>query len=212
VNILVAEDSPHQRELVVFLLEQWGFDVVQAADGDRAWELLSRPDSPALALLDSVMPGLGGPELCRRLRDEVPARPRHLILLTSRTSPEDVEQGLEAGADDYVAKPFREGELRARLKAGRRSLDLKLRLADRVGELEGALLRIRQLEGILPVCSYCRRIHDADGDWQSLETFLAARSRARFTHDICPTCYTDVVEPELRAFREGLRGRNPPEL
>jgi CheY-like chemotaxis protein len=211
MKILVAEDSPHQREVLRLLLEDWGFEVEAVEDGDRAWTALKRSDSPHLAILDSVMPGLSGPEICRRLRAARDGRPRHVLLLTSRTSPADIEQGLDAGADDYVGKPFRESELRARLRAGQRAVELQVQLAVRVVELETALDRIRQLEGILPICSYCRKIRDGQADWQPLEKFLSARSRARFSHDICPSCYSSVVEPELDAFRTSLRdGSGPP--
>jgi CheY-like chemotaxis protein len=177
---------------------------VAVEDGTRAWSALQEPDAPCLVLLDSVMPGESGPELCRRLRAEGPERPRHVVLLTSRSAPADLEQGLEAGADDYICKPFRESELRARLRAGQRAVGLQMRMADHAAELQAALDRIRQLEGVLPICSYCRKIRDGESDWQSLERFLSSRSRAQFSHDICPSCYESVVEPELEAFRDSM--------
>lgn len=198
IKVLLAEDSTEQRDFLETLLASWGYPVVSAKDGDEAWTLLQAPDAPALLLLDSVMPGASGPQICRRLRDTRAKRARHIILLTACASPEDVETGLDAGADDFVAKPFNETELRARLRAGERHVRLQEELGRRVVEVEKALERIKQLEGILPLCSYCKRIREGERAWQPLESFISRRSKAKFSHDICPDCWTYVVEPELK--------------
>jgi len=197
--VLLAEDSPEQRDFLEILLISWGFPVITARDGDEAWSLLQAPDAPSLVILDSVMPGLSGPQICRKLRDTRAKRARHVLLLTARAAPEDVETGLDAGADDFVAKPFNELELRARLRAGERHVRLQVELGKRVVEVEKALERIRQLEGILPLCSYCRRIRDGETAWQPLECFIQHRSKTQFSHDICPDCWTYVVEPGLKS-------------
>lgn len=207
MNVLLAEDSPHQRAVLEVLLESWGYGVVAVADGEEAWAALQKPDAPSLLLLDSVMPGIDGPELCRRLALHRALRPLHVILLTSLAEAEDIERGLEAGADDYVKKPYEERELRARLSAGRRSVLLQRELEARVRQLEEAATRIRQLEGILPICSYCRKIREEEQQrWQPIETYVSRRSKARFSHGICPDCYEQHVEPELRALKEGTAG------
>ena len=208
MRVLLAEDSPHQRAVLEVLLGSWGYDPVPAVDGDEAWALLQQPDAPSLLVLDAVMPGIDGPELCRRLAAHRSSRPLHVLLLTSLTGPEDIERGLEAGADDYVKKPFDERELRARLNVGRRAVLLQRELEARVRQLEEAVARIRQLEGILPICSYCRKIREEEGprQWQALETFFARRSKTKFSHDVCPDCYTQHVEPELRAFEREAEG------
>jgi CheY-like chemotaxis protein len=198
MKLLLAEDSGDQREFLEVLLGEWGFPVVSVKDGDEAWRLLQDADAPPLLLLDSVMPGLSGPQICRRLRETRSRRARHIILLTARATPEDVESGLDAGADDFIAKPFNETELRARLRAGERHVRLQQELGRRITEVESALERIRQLEGILPLCSYCRRIRENERAWQPLESFIARRSKTTFSHDICPDCWTYVVEPDLR--------------
>lgn len=205
MNVLLAEDSPHQRAALEVLLEAWDYTVVSAADGQEAWALLQTADAPSLLLLDSVMPGLDGPELCRRLAPARAQRPLHVILLTSLAGAEDIERGLEAGADDYVKKPFDERELRARLSVGRRAVLLQRELEARMRQLEEAASRIRQLEGILPICSYCRRIREEEQKrWQSIEAFVSRRSKAQFSHDVCPDCYRRHVEPELRALEDGM--------
>jgi diguanylate cyclase (GGDEF)-like protein len=129
-KILIAEDDPASRRLLEARLPKWGYEVVAAADGAKAWELLQADEGPRLAILDWMMPGLDGAELCRRLR----ARPKepyvYVILLTVLDREEDVVRGMEAGADDFVSKPFHPNELRARLRAGERIIDLQTRLAE----------------------------------------------------------------------------------
>ncbi|MBI3855680.1 MAG: response regulator [Planctomycetes bacterium] len=208
-RILVAEDEYFQRSALESLLQGWTYDVVSAADGAEAWTLLQRPDAPPLAILDSRMPGMTGPEICTRLRREVPVRPRHVILLTGQTDPSDVQRGLEAGADDYVRKPFDEVELRARVRAGIRSIALKTELAERIRELESAMDCIRTLEEILSICSYCRRIHDEGGRWQKLEDYVSSHSLARFSHGVCPACYDSVIVPQLKKLKEESPGGDP---
>jgi diguanylate cyclase (GGDEF)-like protein len=124
VRILIAEDDPISRRMLSSRLQKWGYEVVATADGNEAWEVMSRPDAPSLAILDWEMPGLDGPEVCRRVRALEREPYVYVLLLTARTRGEDVVAGLEAGADDYVAKPFEANELKVRLRAGRRILDL----------------------------------------------------------------------------------------
>jgi DNA-binding response OmpR family regulator len=197
MRILVAEDDLPQREALQALLGAWGYDVIAVADGLEAHRVLGGPEAPALALLDSRMPGMDGPSVCRRMRRDRPEQPVHLILLTVSTAPEEVERGLEAGADDYVGKPFHEAELRARIRAGLRLVAFRLELADRVRDLEAALDRVKKLEGILPICGYCKKIRDDGGAWEQLESYISRRSEARFSHGICPDCYTRIVEPQV---------------
>jgi len=109
-------------------LGRWGYRAIAACDGDQAWNLLQQPDAPRLAILDWMMPGLSGPELCRRVRSQGREPYTYLLLLTARSQKEDLIEGMEAGADDYVTKPFDAQELNVRLRAGRRILDLQAEL------------------------------------------------------------------------------------
>jgi diguanylate cyclase (GGDEF)-like protein len=134
VKILIADDEAISRKILESRLGKWGYDVVVATDGTEAWNALQGPDAPSLAILDWEMPGMDGVEVCRRLRQvdlnpqgrgpELQAHYVYVILLTSKTRGEDMVAGMEAGADDYVAKPFDANELKVRLRAGRRILDL----------------------------------------------------------------------------------------
>jgi two-component system cell cycle response regulator len=143
--ILIAEDEPVSRRLLEHTLERWGHRVLSAADGDEAWHLLSGAAAPAIAILDRQMPGLDGLEICRRARDSVDLRARYLILLTASDRPQDIVHGLDAGADDYIAKPFHPEELRARLNAGERIVGLQQNLEAKIVQLANALDNVNSL-------------------------------------------------------------------
>ena len=155
------------------------------------------------------MPGLDGLEVCRRARARTDARPLYIILLTARADRQDTIDGLDAGADDYVTKPFDAAELRARVSVGVRVAELQGELAARIADLEQALARVDQLHGILPICSYCKKVRNDGDSWQQVEAYVSAHSAVRFSHGVCPECEKTVVQPELdelrraRALREG---------
>lgn len=128
MKILIAEDDPISRRLLETILGKWGYEVVVALDGAQAWKILEARDSPKLAILDWMMPGMDGIEVCRRVRDRDGAPYVYVLLLTARSQREDLVQGMEAGADDYVTKPFDANELKVRLRAGRRILELQEQL------------------------------------------------------------------------------------
>jgi diguanylate cyclase (GGDEF)-like protein len=130
VRILLAEDDAVSRRLLQAVLEQWGYEVILASDGAEAWQVLSGERAPLLAILDWVMPEMDGIEVCRRLRADEEPPYIYAILLTGRSEARDVVQGLDAGADDYITKPFDSNELRVRLRAGRRILELQSALLD----------------------------------------------------------------------------------
>jgi two-component system cell cycle response regulator len=129
VKILIAEDDRTSRRMLVAMAARWGYDPVVTENGADAWSVLQEPDAPRLALLDWNMPVLDGLEVCRRLRALPTTDPPYVIILTSRGTTGDVVNGLEAGANDFVAKPYDNEELQARLRVGRRMLDLQAHLA-----------------------------------------------------------------------------------
>jgi phosphoserine phosphatase RsbU/P len=188
MKILIADDEAVSRMILERTLRGWGHEVVAVSDGLQAWKILDDSAAPRLALLDWMMPELEGPEICRRVRQVIRPVSPYLILLTSKTATEDVVAGLESGADDYLAKPFDRAELRSRIKVGERVVALQEKLDDRVRELEESLTRVKQLQGLLPICAWCKSIRK-DGDyWQSVETYIADHADVRFTHGICPVC------------------------
>jgi diguanylate cyclase (GGDEF)-like protein len=125
MNVLAAEDNPVFQSMLRALLTKWGYDVVVARDGLEAWRILESAAAPRMAILDWMMPGMDGVELCRHVRGAAREPYIYILLLTARTESEDLVQGMEAGADDYLTKPFNAHELRVRLRAGRRILDLQ---------------------------------------------------------------------------------------
>jgi DNA-binding response OmpR family regulator len=197
MKILLAEDNPSSRHALEAHLRQWGYDVVSTADGREAWEALQGAGAPRLALLDWMMPGLDGVEVCRLVRGRSNGDPPYIILVTAKTAQEDIVLGLESGADDYLTKPVDRDELRARLEAARRIVELQESLSARVRELEDALARVRQLHGLLPICCYCKKVRDDKNYWQQVESYIAAHSDVRFSHGICPDCFETVVRPQL---------------
>jgi phosphoserine phosphatase RsbU/P len=201
VRILIAEDDAVSRHVLQATLTKWRHEVVVTTDGTQALELLRRDDRPSLAILDWMMPGLDGVQVCREARATPTGHGVYLILLTAKSQKDDVVAGLEAGADDYVLKPFDHAELRARIQVGIRTLALHQALGDRVRELEAAMAQIEVLQGILPICSYCKKVRDDQDYWQQVESYISAHSEARFSHCICPDCFQEIVEPELAALR-----------
>jgi sigma-B regulation protein RsbU (phosphoserine phosphatase) len=200
MRILIAEDDLVSRKMLEATLARWGYEVVITSDGEAAWQALRAPDAPRLAILDWMMPGLDGVDVCRNLRASATNQPIYVILLTAKGNKADIVSGLQAGADDYIVKPFDREELRARVQAGVRIVELQASLAARVKELEEAIRRVKTLQGLLPICSYCKRVRN-DGDyWQQVESYVSDHSDARFSHGICPDCYESVVKPQLQTL------------
>jgi sigma-B regulation protein RsbU (phosphoserine phosphatase) len=197
MKILIAEDDPVSRRVLVATLDKFGYEVVVAANGTEAWAALQSADAPHLAILDWMMPEIEGVELCRRVRATPTATPPYLILLTAKSGKEDVVAGLDAGANDYLTKPFDRAELRARVQVGAHVLELQRNLAERVRELETALSQVKQLQGLLPICSYCKKIRDGENYWQRVDSYLTEHTDVLFSHGICPDCYRTVVQPQL---------------
>src|SRR5438105_2291741 len=125
MKILIADDDPFSRRILEKTLGDWGYEVLAASDGAEAWRLLAQPDAPKLAILDWIMPGLDGVDICRRERQLARERYTYLLLLTSKTTKTDIIEGLQAGADDYVCKPVDLSELKLRLRAGCRIVNLQ---------------------------------------------------------------------------------------
>jgi diguanylate cyclase (GGDEF)-like protein len=157
MRILIAEDGPVSRRLLEAALIKWGYDLVIARNGAEAWDVLKREGAPQLAILDWMMPELDGLEVCRRVREAAQSSPTYIILLTAKNSREDAALGLQAGADDYLTKPFNRAELRARLQIGVRVIELQRSLADRVRQLERAEAELRLLSLTDDLTNLCNR-------------------------------------------------------
>jgi sigma-B regulation protein RsbU (phosphoserine phosphatase) len=206
MKVLIAEDDLVPRRLLEAALTDWGYEVIVAADGNEAWSILQEPDAPLLAILDWMMPGMAGVEVCRRVRDLSKSEPTYIILLTSRGAKEDIVAGLTSGANDYITKPFNREELQARVEVGKKVVQLQRTLVERVRELETALAQVKQLQGLLPICTYCKKVRDDRNYWDQVDAYLLKHSEVRFSHGICPDCWTKVVQPQVDEFRQELSG------
>ena len=192
MQVLIAEDDRVTGEILARTLQRWDHQTTLVTDGSQAWSYLRDTTAPTLAILDWMMPEMDGPDVCRRVRDERPDANMYLLLVTAREGRADVVAGLDAGADDYIIKPFDPEELRARVSVGIRVLGLQQKLAERVSELQAALSNVKQLRGLLPICSYCKRIRGDDQYWMQVEGYIAEHSDAQFSHGICPSCYANI--------------------
>lgn len=197
VSVLVADDDAVSRTVVAAMLRKGGYSVRLAGDGGEAWAILREPDAPSIAVIDWMMPVIDGPEICRRLREVASQSHIYVILLTSRDASADIVAGLRSGADDYLTKPAREDELLARVNVGARVIKLQQALTDRVKSLEQALSNVKHLEGLLPICSYCKSIRDDQNYWRRVETYISEHSDVQFSHSFCPDCYERYVKPQL---------------
>lgn len=149
MRILIAEDDLVSSRVLAITLTNWGHDVVITDNGLEAWAVLQQGNAPRLAIIDWMMPGLDGPEICRRIRSDTKTAATYIILLTALRQKENMVAGLEAGADDYLTKPFDRDELRVRLQAGARIVELQCSMAERVNELEGAIVERKLAEDAL---------------------------------------------------------------
>ena len=201
MRALIADDDRITTAIVSRTLLRWNIDASVALDGGVAWDLLSGDMAPSLAIVDWMMPTVDGVELCRRIRRDAALAHMYVILLTGRDNRADVVAGLDAGADDYIVKPFDPDELRARVQVGIRVLTLQERLAARVAELQEALTRVKRLQGLLPICSYCKRIRGDDQYWQQVDAYIVEHTDAQFTHGICPPC-TQTLLAEIEQERQ----------
>ncbi len=149
VSIVIAEDDPVSRDLLSTVVSKWGFRSIVTQDGHEAMAAIRAEQGPVVAILDWMMPGMDGLQVCRRVRES--GKRVHIILLTARAAKESLVEGLASGADDYLVKPFDKDELLARVHVGLRILSLQSALEQRVSELEKALLEIKDLRSHLSV-------------------------------------------------------------
>jgi phosphoserine phosphatase RsbU/P len=206
MRILIAEDSFTYRTMLAGVLKKSGHKVVETVNGAEAWEVLQQPGAPALVILDWMMPKMDGLEVVRRVRTLQSDRPPYIIMLTAKGEKADIITGLEAGANDYLAKPFDPGELRVRVEAGQRMVEMQETLTAKVKELHQALDHVKTLRGIVPICTYCKKIRDDQGYWDQVEVYVRDHTEAKFSHGICPECaknrYPEFVQDDAKVKNE----------
>ncbi len=200
MRLLIAEDERVSRKMLESTLKKWDHEVITTCDGKEAFEVLSQSDAPKIAIIDWMMPEMDGLAVCNEVRKLNNPEPVYIILLTARDSKADIVEGLSSGADDYVTKPFNREELQARLNVGIRIVELQQDLNDRINELEEALKHVKQLQGMLPICSYCKKVRSDDNYWEQVEVYLTDNSEAVFSHSVCPECNEKYLKPQLEKF------------
>ena len=183
MKILVAEDDHISRKLLTTTLEQLGHEAEVFDDGAGAWERFDR-EPLRVVVSDWLMPRLDGLEFCRRVRAREKTDYTYFILLTANIQGKDtVFEAMQAGVDDFLAKPLARDQIRMRLNVAERILRYTT--------------RISELESILPICSYCKKVRDDNNYWQQVETYISRHTNTSFSHSVCPTCYDKRVRPQL---------------
>lgn len=194
MRILIAEDDRLSRELMKDMLETAGHEAVLADDGRQAWDLFCE-DTFRLIVSDWRMPYVDGLELCQLVRGSPGTPYTYFMLVTVNSDRGNYLKAMTHGVDDFVSKPIDRDDLLARLKVAERILAL--------------LDEVRQLRGVLQICSYCKRIRCADQGWEPIELYITNRSDARFSHAICPTCFKDQgYDKWVEAAQEAERGKD----
>lgn len=183
-RILVAEDDPVSSTILRTVLEKLGHETVAARDGNEAWEAFNR-EPVRLIVSDWMMPGMDGLELCKKVRSRPQTPYTYFILLTAnRTSPENYALATAAGVDDFLTKPL-----------NREAIRMRLTVAERILKYTA---EIRQLQEMIPICVYCRKVRDEHDYWDMVESYIQKETGSSFSHGACPECY----EKELAHLRE----------
>jgi sigma-B regulation protein RsbU (phosphoserine phosphatase) len=194
MRILTADDDEVARKILTRTLKRLGHDVLEVKDGHEAWAEY-RLHNFSLVISDWMMPGIDGIEFTKLVRSENRPKYTYIIMLTSLEGKGRYLEGMEAGADDFINKPFDRDTLAARLRVAERILNLQA--------------EVKQLEGLLPICAYCKKIKDEESKWQHMETYISRRTEANFSHGICPDCYEKHMVPQLNELRMKKQALRP---
>ncbi len=196
MKILAVEDDLVSGAVLRQALRRLGHEVLEAKDGNAAWDLLQR-EAVRVVVSDWTMPGSDGLEFCRRIRARTGTEYIYFILLTSHNATQENQTtAADAGVDDFLTKPLNLTELWTRLRVAARILSYTT--------------QVRQLEEMLPICSYCKKIRDDQNYWQQLEGYISERTGSDFSHSVCPDCYQRVVVPELEQLKAAAAHRCRP--
>lgn len=194
-NILIVDDQPNNLRVLFTFLQAKGMKVFIADSGKRAIEQIKR-QPPDLILMDVMMPGMDGFETCKKIKEDTSLADIPVIFMTALNEMKDMLTAFAAGGVDYVTKPFQQEEVLARISTHLTISDLQHQLIQKNKHLEGMLLEVKTLQGILPICSRCKMIRDDKGYWKQVELYVAEHSNAKFSHSYCPSC----LEKELKAL------------
>lgn len=180
MDILIADDDLTTRAFLRLSLEKLGHSVVECENGSQVIEKFQQTDSPPLGIIDWTMPKKSGLEVVKELREHSNLISKYLILLSARSKHDDIVEGLEAGANDYIVKPFFYHELVARISIGVQTIQLQN--------------EVSSLRELLPICSWCKAIKTDENYWESLENYLIKKMNANLTHGICSSCKENLKQ------------------
>lgn len=215
-NILIVDDISKNIQVLARILTDEGYEISYATNGQQAIKMVES-EKYDLILLDIMMPGMDGFEVCRHIKEMPEKKDIPIIFLTARTQTQDIVKGFEKGAADYITKPFDSIELKARVanhillkkakdKISKQNLELQEKnktLKELNFELSQALERVKTLEGIIPICSFCKKIRDDKGYWEQIEEYISTHTDADFSHGMCPDCmkihYPDIDFPDRQS-------------
>lgn len=196
--IWAVDDDETNLKLIETILEQAGFrNIHNFTSGEDMLQEIEKT-CPDLILLDIMMPGMSGYDVLSKLKSAASCRHVPVIMITAATLQEDMaplRRSFELGAIDYISKPFATVELEMRVKSS-------LRLEKQRQELEAAADKIRSLEKLLPICSYCKKVRSDKNYWQEVEVYISEHTDTMFSHSICPSCYEIHVKPQLAGLKK----------
>ncbi len=192
MKILTVEDDAVARAILRQALVRLGHEAVEASDGESAWDMLQKTDAVRVVVSDWIMPNSDGLELCKRIRGRTGSEYVYFILLSSRDATgENRTAAADAGVDDFLTKPLDIAELWTRLRVAERILRYTT--------------QVRQLEQMMPICSYCKKIRDDQNYWQQIEGYISARTGSDFSHSVCPECYQRMLLPEIERMKAAAK-------
>jgi DNA-binding response OmpR family regulator len=188
MKILIAEDDQISRKLLSTTLKQFGHEVMAYDNGADAWAAYDA--SPVRVIVsDWLMPELDGLDFCRKVRKRASTEYTYFILLTANVQGKDTYmEAMQSGIDDFLAKPLDREQIWMRLKVAERILRYTREISN--------------LESMLPICSYCKKVRDDNNYWQQVETYISNYTGTNFSHSVCPTCYDQQVKPQIESLKK----------
>lgn len=185
--ILIAEDDKISRKLLSKLLISFGHTIIEAENGLDGWSKWLEHKC-SLLISDWIMPDMTGIELCQKIRAVDQPRYTYIIMLTSMAGRDNYNKAMDAGVDDFMTKPFDKDLIYTRIRVAERILNLQQ--------------EISTLSGLLPICSYCKKIRDDNKYWQRVESYLEKISDVKFSHGVCPDCYEKTLKPQMEEMKK----------
>ncbi|MFC2155651.1 response regulator [Acidobacteriota bacterium] len=193
--VLIVDDVPKNLQVLGNILRKKDYNIAAATSGKQALDMVEKI-LPDLILLDIMMPDIDGFQVCEKLKASKRSKDVPVIFLTAKTGTEDIVKGFEVGAVDYLTKPFNSAELLARAHTHIELKKARDKERELIFKLKDALTKVKQLSGLIPICSRCKKIRDDEGYWQRVEEYLELHSEAQLTHSLCPECVIKLF-PEM---------------